>query len=37
MFPRKLVVQIIGYVDAYLEGCIDLRRSTINFLFFLGS
>jgi len=36
-FPRQPELQIIGYVDADWAGCIDSRRSTTDFCFFLGS
>jgi hypothetical protein len=36
-FPRQSELQVHGYVDADWAGCIDSRRSTIGFCFFLGS
>jgi len=37
LFPRKSEAQILGYVDADWAGCVDTRRSTTRFCFFLGS
>jgi hypothetical protein len=36
-FPRNSEIQILGYVDADWAGCLDSRRSTTGFCFFLGS
>jgi len=36
-FPRQSDLQLLGYVDADWAGCIDSRRSTTRFCFFLGS
>jgi len=36
-FPRQSKLQILGYIDADWVGCIDSRRSTTGFCFFLGS
>ena len=37
LFPRKSEAQILGYVDADWAGCVDTRRSTTGFCFFLWS
>jgi len=36
-FPRSSEAQLLGYVDADWTGCVDSRRSTTSFCFFLGS
>jgi hypothetical protein len=36
LFPRDSEKQVLGYVDADWAGCIDSRRSTTGFCFFLG-
>ena len=36
-FPRSSEAQVLGYVDADWAGCVDSRRSTTRFCFFLGS
>jgi len=35
-FPKQSELQLLGYVDADWAGCIDSRRLTIDFVFFLG-
>ncbi|GAU46985.1 hypothetical protein TSUD_403190 [Trifolium subterraneum] len=37
MFHRNSDIQIIGYSDADWAGCLDTRRSTSGYCFFLGS
>jgi hypothetical protein len=37
MFPRNSEIQILGYSDADWAGCLDTRRSTSGYCFFLGS
>jgi hypothetical protein len=36
LFPRDSEKQVLGYVDADWAGCVDSRRSTTGFCFFLG-
>jgi hypothetical protein len=36
MFPRNSEIQILGYSDADWAGCLDTRRSTSGYCFFLG-
>jgi hypothetical protein len=37
MFPRSSEIQILGYSDADWAGCLDTRRSTSGYCFFLGN
>ncbi|KAK2416966.1 putative mitochondrial protein [Trifolium repens] len=37
MFPRSSELQILGYSDADWAGCLDTRRSTSGYCFFLGN
>jgi hypothetical protein len=37
LFPRNLEVQILGYADADWAGCVDTRKSTYGYCFFMGS
>ncbi|GAU47169.1 hypothetical protein TSUD_28920 [Trifolium subterraneum] len=37
LFPRSSEIQILGYADADWAGCIDTRKSTSGYCFFLGT
>jgi hypothetical protein len=37
LFPRNSEIQILGYADADWAGCIDTRKSTSGYCFFIGT
>jgi hypothetical protein len=37
LFPRNSEIQILGYADADWAGCVDTRKSTSGYCFFIGS
>jgi hypothetical protein len=37
LFPRNSEIQILGYADADWAGCVDSRKSTSGYCFFMGS
>ncbi|PNX92176.1 putative copia-type protein [Trifolium pratense] len=36
-YPRSSSIQVLGFADAYWANCLDSRRSTSGYCFFLGS
>jgi hypothetical protein len=36
-FPRNYVVQLLAFADADWANCVDTRRSTFGYCFFIGS
>jgi hypothetical protein len=36
LFPRDSEIQLLGYADADWAGCVDTRRSTSGYCFFIG-
>jgi hypothetical protein len=37
LFPRSSAIQILGFADADWANCVDTRRSTSGYCFFLGN